>query len=174
MLTREARVADVPQIAKVHVDSWRTTYASIVPDEFLARMSYEDYEARWRSWMAHPGGDEGFYVAELQSGQIVGFASGGPRIGGHPRYEGALYAAYLLREYQRKGLGRRLLGAVTRRLVAQGKSSMLAWVLGENLSRHFYEIMGGKLLGSQQLEFGGVRLEEVAYGWDDTNTLITP
>jgi L-amino acid N-acyltransferase YncA len=175
MLIREARVADAPHIARVHVDSWRTTYAGIVPDEFLTKMSYDNYEARWHGWMAQPGGEEGFYVAELQSGRIVGFASGGPRIGeGYPEYEGELYAAYLLREHQRKGLGRRLLAAVARGLAAQGKSSMLAWVLAENPSRRFYEAMGGKLLGSQEIEIGGVTLEEIAYGWEDTKKLITP
>ena len=87
--------------------------------------------------------------------------------GRYPEYEGELYAAYL-REHQRKGLGRQLLGAVAEGLAAKGRHSLLAWVLAENPSRLFYEAVGGKLLGSQEIEIGGVTLEEVAYGWDDT------
>jgi GNAT superfamily N-acetyltransferase len=135
-------------------------------------MSYEGFEARWRGWTGQPGGPGIFYVAELRSGRMVGFASGGPRREErYPEYEGELYAAYLLREHQRKGLGRRLIGAVAEGLAAMGKRSMLAWVLAKNPSRPFYEALGGKLLGSQGIGIGGVALEEVAYGWDDVRVL---
>ena len=172
MLIREATAADVPQIARVHVDSWRTTYAGTVPADFLEGMSYEDFEVRWRGWMSESGGYGIFYVAELPPDQIIGFASGGPRREGqYPEYEGELYAAYLLRDYQHRGLGRWLIDAVAEGLAAEGKRSMLAWVRAENPSRPFYEALGGKLLGSQDIEIGGVTLNEVAYGWDDTRNL---
>jgi L-amino acid N-acyltransferase YncA len=172
MWIREARAADAPQIARVHVDSWRTTYAGIVPADFLMGMSYEDFEARWCGWMSEPRGRGIFHVAELPSGRIVGFASGGPRREDlYSEYEGELYTAYLLREHQRKGLGRRLISTVADGLAVQGKRSMLAWVLAGNPSRPFYDAMGGKLLGSQEIEIGGVMLEEVAYGWDDVRPL---
>jgi hypothetical protein len=41
LVIREAAPADAPGIARVHVDTWRTTYQGIVPDQFLARLSYE-------------------------------------------------------------------------------------------------------------------------------------
>jgi GNAT superfamily N-acetyltransferase len=171
MLVREARVADAPQIARVHVDSWRTTYAGIVSEDFLAGMSYEDFEARWHGWLEVE--ESVVYVAESPSAQIVGFAFGGPqREEDYSAYEGELYAAYLLREHQRKGLGRQLLGAVAKGLARQGKTSMLAWVLADNRSRHFYEVVGGKPLGIQEIEIGGVMLQEVAYGWEDLRALI--
>jgi hypothetical protein len=50
---------------------------------------------------------------------------------------------------------------------------MLAWVLAENSSRAFSEAIGGKLLGSQEIEIGGVTLKEVASGWDHTQSLAT-
>jgi L-amino acid N-acyltransferase YncA len=161
---REATAADAPHIARVHVDSWQTTYAGIVPKDFLAAMSYKDFEARWRGWMGSRSGVRGvFYVAELAAGDIVGFASGGPRQGGsYPGYEGELYTAYVLRQHQRQGLGRRLLGAVARELLNDDKRSMLAWVLAQNPSRPFYEASDGTLLGSKHIEVGGATLEEVA------------
>lgn len=33
---REAVYDDIPAISQVHVDTWRSTYAGIVPDEVLA------------------------------------------------------------------------------------------------------------------------------------------
>ncbi|EPZ52573.1 hypothetical protein [Alicyclobacillus acidoterrestris] len=38
---RKAVPDDAAGVAKVHVDSWRTTYREIVNDEFLASLSYE-------------------------------------------------------------------------------------------------------------------------------------
>lgn len=112
-------------------------------------------------------------MADLPASRIVGFASGGPRRGStFPGYEGELYALYLLPEHRREGIGRRLFGSVARGLSEVGFSSVLAWVLARNPSRRFYEAVGGELLGSQEIEIGGVILEEVAYGWPDVGTVV--
>lgn len=172
---RPGRIEDAPRIARVHVDSWRATYPGIVPEDYLAAVSYEDFEARWRGWLGdEPSVRATFWVAESTAGEIAGFASGGPRRDeSYHHYESELYTAYLSRQHQRRGLGRRLLGAVAGGLLADGKRSMLAWVLAENPSRPFYEAVGGELLGSQEIGIGGVVLEEVAYGWDNIRILAT-
>lgn len=130
-------------------------------------MPYEDFEDRWRGWLRNVGEPRLAYrMAELPSDRIVGFATGGPRhVPLYTEYAGALYTLYLLREHQRAGIGQRLLGSVARALAGGGTYSLLAWVLTRNPSRRFYEAMGGELLGSQEIEIGGARLEEVAYGW---------
>ncbi len=96
MSVRPATIEDGSQIAKVHVDSWRSTYSGILSKDFLAAMSYEDFETRWCGWLGGEPGVHGiFYVAELPAGGIVGFASGGPRQeeSSYPEYEGELYTA---------------------------------------------------------------------------------
>ena len=167
---REARLEDAAAIARVHVDSWRSSYRGILPEGFLAGLSYEHFEDRWHVWLRAVGDPRWAYrVAEQPpSGRIVGFASGGPRRGpAYADYGVELYALYLLGEHQRAGIGRRLFGSVARGLAEGGSpTSLLAWVLAcNNPSRRFYEAVGGELLGSQQIEIGGARLEEVAYGW---------
>jgi GNAT superfamily N-acetyltransferase len=172
---REARHEDAAAIARVHVDSWRSSYKDIVPEGFLTGMSYEDFEDRWRGWLRGVGNPHWAYrVAELPSDRIVGFASGGPRQGpAYTDYTGELYALYLLREHQRAGIGQRLFGSVARGLAEGGYTSLLAWVLARNPSRRFYEAVGGELLGSQEVEIGGARLEEVAYGWLDIEVVTS-
>ena len=44
---REAVPEDAGPMAKVHIDTWRTAYAGIVPSEHLAGLSYERREAVW-------------------------------------------------------------------------------------------------------------------------------
>jgi hypothetical protein len=41
VLIREAVPADAGAVARVHVDSWRTTYRGIIADSILSDLSYE-------------------------------------------------------------------------------------------------------------------------------------
>ena len=68
---RKAVLADVKGIAKVHVDSWKTTYTNIIPEEYLNNLTYESREQIWKNNI--PNGD--VYVAENSEGQIVGSIS---------------------------------------------------------------------------------------------------
>jgi GNAT superfamily N-acetyltransferase len=110
-------------------------------------------------------------VAEDESGEIVGFASGGPERSGDAAYGGELYAIYILLPYQQRGIGRRLSFAVVERLARAGIRSMLIWVLADNPARRFYEALGGREVDRKQVEIGGAVLDEVAYGWSDTGVL---
>ena len=99
---------------------------------------------------------------------MVGFAAFGPdRASGFPGYTAELWAIYVLPTWQRKGLGRALFHEGARLLQAEGYGRMLVWVLKENpKGRGFYEHLGGVLLGEREIELGGAKLWEVAYGFD--------
>ena len=165
MLIREARAADAAAIARVHVDSWRTTYAGILPADFLAALSYATREESWSRVLSAPGGRSFTCVAEDEEGRIVGFASGGPEREGDPVYKGELYAIYVLAQCQRRGIGSRLTWAVVRSLVERDIESMLLWVLADNPSRGFYETLGARRIRERATEVGGIEVIEVAYGW---------
>lgn len=120
--------------------------------------------------MERPG--SGNFVAETEGGDVIGFATCGPEREGNKTYQGELYAIYLLEEYQRMGLGCRLVSAVAQRLLADGFSSMLLWVLEDNHSaRRFYESLGGERVGRKTITIGGADLVEVSYGWRDISVL---
>ncbi|WP_164669856.1 GNAT family N-acetyltransferase [Virgibacillus doumboii] len=168
MKIRKATKQDAPQIAKVHVDSWRTTYKGIVADSFLDRMSYDNRTKRWE----HIASAQSVFVAENNDGRVVGFANGGKeREGNYPGYAGELYAIYIFKEYQGTGIGRKLVEAVVDDLLHDGFTSMLVWVLEDNDSKHFYEKMGGKKLGYQELEIDSEKHKEIAYGWEDIRSI---
>ena len=175
VLIREARIEDAGRIAKVHVDTWRTTYRGIVPDARLDSMSCEGVEPRWLSRLIETEMNVFHLVAENESGEIVGFASAGPPQKERPPYKGELHAIYLLKEYQGKGIGRLLMQTACRRLHEMGLEPMLLWVFTENHpSRAFYERMGGKLLSiTNTLTIGGKDLEEVAYGWENLGNVLS-
>jgi len=167
MRIREATPDDVPGIARVHVDTWRTAYPGIVPAEHLAGLSYERSEARWREHAFREGSPSLVFVAE-DAGRIVASASGGPERDNIPGYDGELYGLYVLAAYQRQGIGRELTLTVARRLAADGFRAIIIWVLKDNLeARAFYEALGGVPVGEKTITIGGAQLIEVAYGWPD-------
>src|SRR5262245_16790059 len=136
---REARKRDSAAIAKVHIDSWRTTYKGIVSDEYLSVMSYTERERRWQEFFEEKDHFQFAYLAEEENGQIVGFASGGVNRSEIADYQGELYAIYILREYQGKGIGRQLTEAVARQLLREEIRSIAVWVLERNPACRFYE-----------------------------------
>lgn len=89
-------------------------------------------------------------------------------------YNGELSAIYVLNAYQRRGIGLSLALAVVDRLAMAGIHSMLAWVLKDNPSCRFYQALGGQKVHEKQVEIGGIMLDEIAYGWTDTNVIIQP
>ena len=168
MRVRAANPADAGPIARVHVDASRTTYAGIMPDEYLANFSCRDRESRWTDILSAGRPCESNFVAETDGAEIVGFAGGGPEREGNRTYRGELYAVYLLQECQRAGAGRRLVSTVARRLLLDGFRSMMVWVLEDNRPAcKFYEALGGTRVGLQITTIGGADLAETAYGWKD-------
>lgn len=173
MIIREARLEDAADIAKVQIDTWRTTYQSIVPDDYLAGMSYEEREQKWATHLANPQDSYFAFVALDDAEKIVGFVHGGKYRESDPIYVGELHAIYILKEYQGKGVGRQLTQALVKRLLEIGIQSMILWVFAENhAARRFYEAMGGQLVKSNRFEISGAMIEEIAYGWTDIRVLL--
>ncbi len=165
---RKAVQGDAPAIARVHIDSWQTTYRGIVPDEHLAKLSYQDREDLWSRAVTDLA--QFTYVAEA-AGRIVGFANGGKNRGDESEYSGELYAVYLLQAHQQRGVGRQLTLAIAKELEKAGRCSMIVWVLRNNPACEFYKRLGGKPVASKLIIVGGASLEEVAYGWSDMGVL---
>ena len=50
---RRALPSDAPGIARVHVESWRSTYVGIVPDDYLASLDCRERERIWRRLISY-------------------------------------------------------------------------------------------------------------------------
>jgi GNAT superfamily N-acetyltransferase len=120
---REATAADIPELAQLHVTTWNATYAPML----VNGPSVEVRAQQWHRTFATMDGSWFCFVVENARGELVGFATG--RRSDNPEYGGELNKIYLLRDYQRLGLGRRLIGQVARRFLSQGITSM--WLFGD-------------------------------------------
>jgi GNAT superfamily N-acetyltransferase len=161
---REATLADCIAVARVHVQSWRESFAGIVPQTFLDKMSVEKRAKAFEQGFSAPSYK--MYVAEVPERGVVGFADFGKPREAIAAYEGELYAIYLLPEFQRKGIGKRLFHLGVEFLIGSNKGSMYLLTLEVNPYRSFYEKMGGQIVGSKQVEIEGHLYNELVYGWD--------
>ena len=168
---RRAAAGDAPAIARVRVDSWRTTYRGMIPDAYLDSMKVDASTAIWdRVLTAGPGTTSVFVAA--RDAEVVGFAGGAML--DEPKYgiDAELVAIYLRREFQHAGLGRRLFGAVVDAQSTFGANGILTWVIaGNKAARAFYQRLGGELLVEQPFQWDGMDLVEAGYGWRDLPAL---
>ena len=148
---------------RLHVTTWNATHGW--------RRNGPTYELRERQWRETFGKNDGRWfclVVERTNGELVGFAKGVPyEHPDLPGFAGELNKVYLLREYQRQGLGRRLVGHVARRFLSQGIQSMVLFGEARNPSCGFWDALGGERLYASNGEFHG------GYGWRDLQHLGT-
>ena len=168
---REATAMDGRGIARIQIETWRASYAGILPKEYLIDLSLDARGAWWREAIGRKREEE-IFVAELPGGgphgdPLIGFGSCGRARHKRSGPQGEVYTLYVDLDWQNQGIGRRLLTRLFEELVARGCSSALIQVLAANPSRYFYEAMGGEPVGEGHEHFAGVKLAVLAYGWRD-------
>ncbi len=159
---RDAREADIPALAVLHVQTFNETHCGGRPEG----PSREFREQQWREAFERQDGSWFCCVIEDDRGELVGFAKGTPHDGSAPGFAGRLNKIYLLRRVQGQGLGRLLLSAVARRFIERGITSMLLFGDAASPSNGFYEAFGADRLYSETGEFHG------GYGWRELSTLV--
>lgn len=170
---RRARLADASGIAAVHVATWRSAYANILPDEFLANLSITRlthyYEHCIRLGLS-------VHVAATYGGRggeppVLGFASAS-RNRASKLGDGEVETLYVLDDYQNRGLGGQLLRSSAKHLAQLGCRSVFAWVLRDNPSVFFYQRLGGKIISTGTTLVSSQPIPQSAYAWDPIETLL--
>lgn len=156
----------------MHRESWRTTYAGILPLDVIAAQAGRTGEAAWRRRIVEQRESNATWVAERDGG-IVGFANCGDARHLLEGIDAEIYALYVLQEHQRRGAGRELVRACARHFVRHGQFGFYLWVLKANRARLFYEALGGAEIGEKTERLGRLHsFALVAYGWHDLTALV--
>jgi GNAT superfamily N-acetyltransferase len=151
---RPAGPGDAADLAHIHVGAWWQTYRGLLPLEVVARRTEAERRVLWAR--AIRTGTTRILIAPG-----LGFAQIGPqRDARHfPDHPEELWALYLLRSAQGRGLGAALLQAARER-------AFTAWVLEENARAvRFYERQGGIPLARRQMRLAGTGVLERAFGF---------
>jgi ribosomal protein S18 acetylase RimI-like enzyme len=164
IVIRPARAGDAEAIARVRVDSWRATYHGMIPQGYLDAMKLEESRALWEKVLTAGSTAVSVFVAE-HGEEIVGFASGNMLAELKHGFDAELSAVYVRREFQRAGIGRRLLTEIAIALSPRARG-LIVWVIAGNKgARAFYERLGAELVVEQAFQWDGMDLVEAGYGW---------
>ena len=171
-LIRAASPLDAAALARVQRESWRTTYAGILPLDVIARHAGRRSEAAWRRDLAASRGVRATWIAERPGAGAIGFAMCGDARDPIEGIEAEIYALYVLQSEQRRGVGRALVQAAARHFVRNGYFGFYLWVLKANRARLFYEALGGQEIAERTEKLGKHPFAQVAYGWHDLTALV--
>jgi len=172
-LIRAAAPLDAAALARVQRESWRTTYAGILPLDVIARHASRRSEATWRRDLVASRGVRATWMAERAGAGAIGFAMCGEARETIEGLEGEIYALYVVQSEQRRGVGRALVRAAARHFVRNGYFGFHLWVLKANRARLFYEAMGGQEIAERTERLGKHPFAQIAYGWHDLTALVT-
>jgi GNAT superfamily N-acetyltransferase len=170
---RPAILADAPEMARVHVDSWRWAYAHLMPRTYLHELSAPRRTRQWASFIAERSAALA-WVAYDQHG-CCGLASAGPTRDLPARASnrgaetasdvGEIHTLYVSERAAGRGVGRVLFAYTLAQLKATAHASAILWVLEDNpRARRFYEREGFRADGARRQEdVAGLSLTAVRY-----------
>lgn len=170
MKIRKATIKDAKGIANVHVDSWRTTYKGIIPQNFLDKLSYDKRADLWRTNISNV--NNYVLVAENDIGGIIGFTDGSTRETNLEPHSSDLTSIYLLEEYQGMGIGKQLLKEMFISFKQKNYKKIFVDVLAENKTRFFYEYYGAEYVKTVQINIDGKLIDEIVYVWNDLDKVL--
>jgi len=132
---RKATLEDADGIAYVHHHSWMESYVGIIDEAFLKTRTLERSQS-----IFHKNECKGYLVAEV-NGMVVGFAGYGKTRDADLEGFGEIYALYVLRKYQKMGIGKKLIAQAIEMLPEYDRFAI--WVLTDNQNAiGFYQHLG--------------------------------
>ncbi|HTU27070.1 MAG TPA: GNAT family N-acetyltransferase, partial [Pirellulales bacterium] len=161
-LIRPAELADAAALARCHLAAWRDSYRPRCTDEILSRPTIEDeYTAKWSAKLQRP--KEIVLLADGGAEGLVGFIEGGRERAARDDYQGEIYAVYVLPDYRRQGVGRKLFRRFAQALREQNIGSAIVWVFADNPCRHCYAAWGAEPVETKPITVAGQNLTQAAY-----------
>lgn len=159
-LLRRAREDDAERIARLHIQSWRSTYGHELSAAFLQGLDVAERAAEWRRRLVD---GVAVILAEEVDG-LAGFVACGPA-GRADRSAGEweIYNLHVAPPRRGVGLGSRLFDAAAELGRGQGAHELVLWVVEtNNAARAFYERKGMRPEGvgeAHPLAFGETLIE---------------
>ena len=131
-MIRDAFAFDAAAIAQIQVDAWRASYADIISQQTLSRLSVQSITRQWEQWFFTPGREQICLVHVSNTGKVLGYAMGGAsrthqsnahlaRAAGRAEIQ----VLYVAPDIKGQGAGRALMQAMARRFDRQGWRSMV-------------------------------------------------
>ncbi|WP_125588977.1 GNAT family N-acetyltransferase [Companilactobacillus jidongensis] len=157
-MIRESNIKDAEGIATVNLESWQETYSGIVDADFLNSMDLSKAVDRWTGFLNDP--DVKIFV-DVEKDTVVGYIRAEVKNG-----KACIGAIYLLKDYQKMGIGKELLLKGLDYLKQQNYKNIFVDVLFDNPTKYFYQKFGAEPFEERTLKIGEQELAESVYAWN--------
>lgn len=169
MKYRIADISDSQDIARIHVESWRSAYGNVLSPEYLAGDIDTERKVFWLNRLSGAGDSLKVVIAE-SDGTALGFAC--VRIDHDETWGSLLDNLHVSPAYKRQGIGRKLMTGVANLCKEHSThSGLYLWVLEPNANaQKFYKALGASCTGSDFWHPpGGGSVEKLLYSWPNIN-----
>ncbi len=174
MLIRPHQRTDVDRIAAILAAGWKQSYAHFMPAAFLLpRIDPAHRKAEIAAWLDgdfNPG-TEAIFVAE-DAGSVLGFIHMELGDKGDLGATGIVNLLYVDPPAQQRGIGRQLMAAGARWLLATAPGPLVLSAFIDNPARHAYAAMGGAEAKRVVATIIDTPVESALYLWADPRALL--
>ena len=150
MNIRKAEMKDAPQLAHLHIASWKSAYSGIVSDSILNNLDETRRAAAFgKSFEIKLG--ETYLIEENEN--VRGFTTfGNCRDDDRDENTGEIWGVYISPDHWRMGYGSKLTAFAEGVLRSMNKKEIVLWVLKDNDdARYFYEMIGYIVEGKSKI-----------------------
>ena len=138
---RLANENDCDDLSRLKHQVWTETYRGIYSDEKLDNYDYQKNSDKFLNTINNQGVD--LYVVE-DNNKLVGYMSCGTPYRPYKEFKQEIRLLYLLKDYQRKGIGEELFNIAVNKIKESGYNEYFICCNKYNLNaQEFYKKMGG-------------------------------
>ena len=168
LIIRDATIKDIPEIAKLHIDSWNKTYNGIIAQDHLDNMK-RNIDKRIER-MKNEFNMRKMIVATIND-EIVAFSEYTltNQFSKDLDIDCELCGLYVKNQYVGNGIGTKMFNYVVNEFIKKGNSKMGLWCVKENINAiNFYRAKGGIKVAEKNFELAGKEYNEIAFVYDLT------
>ena len=141
---RKTTKNDVEELSRLKQTMWMQTYRGIYSDDVIDNFDYEKHKNKFLKLIDNP--DINFYVVESDN-KLIGYMTYGLPTRPFRDYEQEIGLLYLLKEYQRNGIGRELFNIAFNGIKEKGYKEFFISCNKYNVNaQEFYKKMGGEVI----------------------------
>lgn len=162
---RKSEKDDCKEIAEFITKTWNETYQGIVNDKFLEELKNTENK-RYTNALNNFDEKTNMQYIIKDNDRIIAFLKLSKA--NDEEYTGCieLQSLYVLKEFQKNGIGKELMKKAFEEAKRMGYKKMLIGCLEENCSNGFYKKMGGKFIKKREFSLPNQTLYENVYLYD--------
>lgn len=143
-IIRLAKLDDCEELARIKHEVWESTYRGIYPDYMIDNFDYEKHIGKFVKIVENP--DVNLFVVECE-GKLIGYMDYGIPMRPFKDYQQEIGLLYVLKEYQGKGIGKKLFDLAYKGIKERGYDEFFISCNKYNVkAQGFYEKMGGEII----------------------------